>query len=175
MSNSGSHNQVIPQFDFSEAQALTLEERITTAMNRAGELLKASGYQEITEAPCIPGPATAEELRAMETSLGPLPLEYHTFLQMHRYLLLDDGSEVGGVPHEGVHFAESPWLSEEHREGSSFIVFANYWRYADGDQLMMEKGKPDSEVLVYLHEYPAIEVFAPSFSLALWRLVHETE
>jgi hypothetical protein len=54
------------------------------------------------------------------------------------------------------------------------LVFADYWGYADGDQLLFELGDPEEAVYPYLHEYgPLYEAFAPSFSTALWRMVEE--
>jgi hypothetical protein len=45
-----------------------------------------------------------------------------------------------------------------------------------GDQLMFDLSKPAQPVVAYLHEHgPRIELFAPSFSLALWRLVSDLE
>ena len=56
-----------------------------------------------------------------------------------------------------------------------FLVFGDCWRFADGDQLMFRLDTPDCPVVLYLHEDrpPTVEPFAPSFSLALWRMVHE--
>jgi hypothetical protein len=55
-------------------------------------------------------------------------------------------------------------------------VFANYWPFADGDQLMFDLSDPSHPVVAYLHDYgPLYEAHAPSFSLALWRLVFEKE
>src|SRR5690606_31454098 len=108
--------------------------------------------------------------------LGLLPKEYAAFLRRHRYLLIDDGTEVGGLDHSGIYYTEAPWLSDQHLPGSPFIVFAKYWRYADGDQLLFEPNNPHSPVSAHLHEHgPLFELFAPSFSRALWRIVHEYE
>ena len=104
----------------------------------------------------------------------PLPDEYRQFLMISRYLKIDDGFEVGGLDHEGVYVTEVPWVSRKHRPGVDYLVFANYWRYADGDQLMFDLSEPSQPVVAYLHEHgPLFEAYAPSFSLALWRLVHE--
>ena len=71
---------------------------------------------------------------------------------------------------------EVPWVSEQHRTGEKYLVFANYWRYADGDQLMFDLSGPSQPVVAYLHEHgPLFKFDAPSFSLALWRLVHEAD
>jgi hypothetical protein len=53
-------------------------------------------------------------------------------------------------------------------------MLGDYWRYADGDQLVMPLSGEKNKVFLYLHEHgPNIEEFAPSFSLALWRTAHE--
>jgi hypothetical protein len=53
-------------------------------------------------------------------------------------------------------------------------VFGHYWRYADGDQLLFDLDDPATPVVAYLHEHgPLYEQYAPSFSLALWRMVNE--
>ncbi len=122
------------------------------------------------------GAATEEELSDLEDQLGAsLPKEYRSFLSTCRYLKIDDGIEIGGFDHNGVYVTEMPWISEEHRPGKKYLVFADYWQYADGDQLMFDLSEKDLPVIAYLHEHgPLFEFYAPSFSLALWRLVHET-
>lgn len=169
-------NAILPAFDFTEALGLSVDERIAKSVAKAREMVDAMGYQGVTSAPCIPEAATEDEIKALQAELqGKLPSEYAHFLGQHRYLLLGDGWEVGGLDHEGVHHTEMPWLSDEHRPDHEYIVFANYWHYSDGDQLLIDTAAPGSPVLVYLHEHgPAFEPYAPSFSLALWRLVHES-
>ena len=128
------------------------------------------------EAPCVPDAGASEnEIQELESRLGlPLPAEYRQFLGLCRYLKMSDGTEIGGFSHEGVQVTENPWLSDEHRPGVKYLVFANYWRYAEGDQLMFDITDPSRPVVAYLHEHgPLFEFYAPSFSLALWRLVHE--
>jgi hypothetical protein len=130
------------------------------------------------EAPCVPSTGASEdELQQMESELGiPLPSEYRQFLATCRYLKLEDGTEIGGFDYNGLFVVQSPWVSDQHRSGVQYLVFANYWRYADGDQLMFDLSDPTYPVVAYLHEHgPLYEAYAPSFSLALWRLVHETE
>ena len=106
----------------------------------------------------------------------PLPAEYRQFLALCRYLKMSDGIEIGGFRQEGMYVTEVPWVSDKHRQGVKYLVFANYWRYADGDQLMFDMTDPNHPVVAYLHEHgPLFERYAPSFSLALWRLLHEYE
>lgn len=153
-----------------------MSERFERSLRRARELLAANGYQEVSDFPCIPGGASDAELKEFEAQHvgASLPDEYREFLKMCRYLKIDDSREVGGLDHEGVYVTEVPWISDEHRAGVTYLVFANYWRYADGDQLMFDLSEPGQPVVAYLHEHPPLfEDYAPSFSLALWRLVHE--
>ncbi|MHA3774815.1 SMI1/KNR4 family protein [Verrucomicrobiota bacterium sgz303538] len=170
-------SKIVPAFDFSEAEALPLMERFKQCIARAAEHVAMSGYQDFCDFPCIPAGATEAELLDMEKrTIGQaLPGEYRQFLTLCRYLKIDDGAEVGGLDHEGVYVTEKPWVSNKHRPGMEYLVFANYWRFADGDQLMFDLSEPNHPVIAYLHEHgPLFEAYAPSFSLALWRLVHET-
>jgi hypothetical protein len=169
-------SKVLPAFDFRVAEALPISQRIVTCLERAREIVAENGYGDYAQAPCVPDAGASEiELQVMETQLGvPLPAEYRRFLSICRYLKLSDGTEIGGLSHEGLYVTEVPWLSSEHREGVEYLVFANYWQYADGDQLMFDMTDPSTPVIAYLHEHgPLFEFYAPSFSLALWRLVHE--
>ena len=172
-------NQVVAPYNFSDALALNLSERISRSLGRAREIVEQQdGYQSICNFPCVPNTgASEEELTKLEIELGrPLPIEYRALLAKCRYLKIDDGCEIGGFAHEGIHVTESPWLSDEHRPDVPYLVFANYWRFADGDQLMFDLSDPTNPVVAYLHEHGLLyEAYAPSFSLALWRLVHEDE
>ena len=168
--------RIVPAFDFREAIALPLAERFRICIDRAQEIV-SDGYAMLCDAPCVPGGASETELEKMEAGLGvQLPDEYRQFLTVCRYLKIDDGTEVGGLDHDGLYVTEVPWVSNKHRPGVDYLVFAGYWRYADGDQLMFDLSEPSCPVIAYLHEHgPLFEFFAPSFSLALWRLVHEIE
>ncbi|RYD82934.1 MAG: hypothetical protein EOP84_08670 [Verrucomicrobiaceae bacterium] len=169
-------SKVIPIFDFAMANDLPLMERFKRCIARTRELLAESGYQEFCDFPCIPPSATEAELRELEErDLGKqLPTEYRQFLTLWRYLKIEDGIEVGGLDYEGVYVTEKPWVSIDHRPGVEYMVFANYWHYADGDQLMFDLSDANQPVIVYMHEKgPLFEIYAPSFSLALWRMVHE--
>jgi len=171
-------NKMVTRYDFSEPLALSLSERFARSVKRARELLELNDYQSCSDFPCVPGKgASEEELRKLESELGvKLPSEYRQFLTQYRYLKIDDGCEIGGLDHEGIYVAENPWISEEHRKGVPYLVFANYWSFADGDQLMFDLSDATHPVVAYLHDYgPLFEAYAPSFSLALWRLVFEKE
>jgi hypothetical protein len=167
-------SNVVPSFDFTEALQLPLTERFARCLERAREI-SADGYHEFCDYPCAPSGASEVELRDFEARVvgTSLPDEYRAFLLLSRYLKIDDGTEVGGLIHEGMNVTE-PWVSEDHRPGVKYLVFANYWRYADGDQLMFDLSEPSQPVVAYLHDHgPLFEDFAPTFSLALWRLIHE--
>ena len=169
-------SHIVPSFDFGPAEALPLSDRFRICLDRARAMVEESGYQEFCSAPCVPSTgASAAELQELESGLGvPLPAEYRQFLSCCRYLKIEDGTEVGGLGNGRLFVAEVPWVSCEHRPGVDYLVFANYWRYADGDQLMFDLTEPNHPVVAYLHEHgPLFESYAPSFSLALWRLVHE--
>jgi hypothetical protein len=169
-------SKIIPKFDFTEAKALSVEQRFMRSLERAKELLTSNGYQGFSAFPCLPQGATEDELIYFETQhVGKsLPDEYRQFLLTSRYLKIDDRIEVGGLDHQGVYVTDVPWVSRDHRPDVEYLVFANYWRYADGDQLMFDLSEPNNPVVAYLHEHgPLFEEYAPSFSLALWRLVHE--
>ena len=155
---------------------MTVTERFASCLARARVL--AESYQSLSDYPCVPeGGATASELAEIESDIGrPLPPEYREFLSRCRYLKIDDGREIGGFGHDGLYVTERPWISDKHRADVEYLVFANYWVYADGDQLMFDLSHSHYPVVAYLHEHgPLYETFAPSFSLALWRLVHEIE
>lgn len=169
-------SKIIPRFNFTEALRVPVQERFDRSLVRARRI--AAGYQKYCSAPCVPPTGASEtELAQMEAALGlPLPVEYRLFLERCRYLKMGDGFEVGGFDHEGLFVTEVPSVSDEHRAGVRYLVFANYWWYADGDQIMFDLTDPTHPVVAYLHDHgPAFESFAPSFSLALWRLVHELE
>jgi hypothetical protein len=167
-------SKVVPTFDFSEPLQMSVTERFDHSLARARSLSKV--YQSFSDYPCVPARgATESELAEMEATLErQLPSEYRAFLARCRYLKVDDGIEVGGLDHNGLYVTERPWISDRHRTGIEYLVFANYWMYADGDQLMFDMSDPNGPVIAYLHDHgPLYETFAPSFSLALWRLLHE--
>jgi len=171
-------NKVVQQYDFSSAEALPVDERLTRSLATARRLVAENGYQKISDFPCVPEfGASDAELAKLESKLGrDLPNEYRKLLSRCRYLTIDDGSEIGGLDYKGVYVTEPPRVSDKHRLGVTYLVFANYWRFADGDQLMFDLTDPTQPVVAYLHEHgPLYEFYAPSFSLALWGLVHEIE
>ncbi len=168
---------MIPHFDFTEALKLSVPDRYTRCLQIAKK--QALGYQKFCDYPCVPDAgASNDEIARLRSELdgATVPPEYDAFLRRCRYVKIDDGTEVGGFDHEGLYVTEVPWLSTQHRKGYRYLVFANYWKYSDGDQLMIDLDDPSHPVIAYLHSHgPLFESYAPSFSLALWRLVHEEE
>ena len=168
-------NEIVPPFDFSVALKHSLEDRFLICVDRVRRVLIDSGMWDYFGVPPVPEyGATDAELKALESVLDtPLPTEYRTFLHKWRYLGISDGTRIWGVSHAGISIGW-PWVSDEHRASVKYLVFADYWMFADGDQLMFEVGDADGAVVAYLHEHgPLYEWFAPSFSLALWRIMHE--
>ncbi|EAQ82333.1 hypothetical protein DSM3645_01425 [Blastopirellula marina DSM 3645] len=157
---------------------MSCEDRFTSVLDTARLLVSRNGYQGFSDFSCVSATgATADELVALEGELGiSLPTEYRQFLKIARYVKIDDGCEIGGLDANGVYVTERLWVSDQHKRGHKHIVFANYWMYADGDQLLIDAADLNGPVYVYLHEYAGlIETYAPSFSLAAWRLVNEYE
>lgn len=172
---SGHANQVIEDFDFTEALSHPLDERMRMCVSQVEQRLTDQGLLDIfLVPPVLCRGASSAELDALRLDLGVvLPPEYERFLQTWRYLILDDGYRIWGFDQNGVRVG-CPWLSDQHQVGRRYLVFGDYWQYADGDQLMFDVDDPTMPVVAYLHECgPLFEHYAPSFSLALWRMVKE--
>ena len=168
-------NRIIGDFDFTEALKLTPLDRMRNAVSLARRRLADQGALGYFMIPPIPDRgATDAELDALQLGVGvDLPEEYAEFLRSWRYLIADDGYQVWGLDHEGVSIGR-PWVSDQHRDGHRYLVFGHYWRYADGDQLLFDLDDPATPVVAYLHEHgPSFERYAPTFSLALWRMLNE--
>jgi hypothetical protein len=168
--------EVLPDFDFSEADSLSATERIERSIDLAREL--AADYPMCDGIPPVSdAAATSNEIDALEADLGvSIPSDLRAFWRCCRYLCLNDGMNIGGFDHNGVHVAESVWLSNDHMPDRRLLVFGAYWRFSDGDQLLIDLDDPTFPVIAYLHEHgPLFERYAPSVSSALWRLVHEIE
>jgi len=173
---------VVPPFDFTEPLRLTViqrMDRVVQAVKLEQELTGDTGddMEEFGHIPFVP-PTGLTELELMEQQqwVEDIPAEYLEFLRHWRYLYIDDGRTIYGYGYGGVAVTDVPWVSQEHMKGHDCLVIGSCWQYADGDQLIVQLGQGNSEqpVLLYLHEDgPKIEEFAPSFSLALWRLVFE--
>jgi hypothetical protein len=168
--------RVLPTFGLSKAMSLGVIDRIdrciTLARDRSANYPMPKGIPPVAD-----GGATFDEIASLQSRLGiSIPSELRMFWSRCRYLCLDDGMNIGGFDHAGIQVAEHVWLSENHMPGRRLLVIGAYWRYADGDQLLVDLDDATFPVAVYLHEDgPLFERYAPSFTLALWRLVHETE
>lgn len=168
-------NEIVPPFDFTAALRLSPEERMRQSVRRIEDRLSKIMRRDRSGIAPVPHTGASEsELRELEVELGiALPTEYRAFLRQWRYLQIDDGREIWGFS-IGDNSLETPWVSDQHRDGVNYLVFGNYWEHADGDQLLFDLSETDGAVVVYLHEHgPLFESFAPSFSLALWRMTAE--
>ncbi len=164
-------------YDFNAALSLSPTERYKTCVERVEEEYKRNGLGWWENIPMVPPVgASPQELEYLESVLGvPLPIEYFQFLRRWCYLNVEaSGLQVWGTKYQGVSMGQ-PWVSAGHRATYRYLVFGDYWEYADGDQLMFDLNDKSVPVVVYLHEQNLIEYFAPSFSLALWRMVNEKD
>ena len=107
-----------------------------------------------------------DELAAFQEEIGaPIPTEFADFLCRRREIDGEPGFDICG---------RTAWPTDENFATKPYLVIGNYFRYADGDALMLPLEDDHEEVVLYLHEEgPKMEAFAPSFSLALWRMAHE--
>ena len=136
------------------------------------EVYCTNGYSQLSEPPISPIGATSTEIENLEQQLGiALPIEYSRFLRRWRYLDIYVGYSIW-PPNSPAPNGDVPWLSGDHRPPYKYLVFGDYWNFADGDSLMFDINQPQSPVVLYLHDEQAIEYFAPSFSLALWRIAN---
>lgn len=165
----------LKSYDFRPALALAVEDRLAVCVERVRQMQTGSAYAAFSDLPTVPARgATEAELAGLERKLDvTLPGEYRAFLSRWRYLDIGTGLKIWGLDHDGVSIGW-PWVSDSHPVAGKFLVFGDYWNYADGDQLMFKLDSPEIPVVAYLHEEdpPVAEFFAPSFSLALWRMLH---
>jgi hypothetical protein len=172
-----SSQAVLPVYDFSDALALSVQARLNHCVEELRWQANIWQQRWVDDVPPVPpSGALSEKLNHLEQQNETvLPAEYRDFLRLCRYVDLGNGIKIGGISHEdvnGVSDCNEPWLSDDHSANSAYWVIGDCWRYADGDQLLISVHSPI--VALYLHEYgPLIEPFAPSFSLALWRIIHE--
>jgi len=167
-------NRIVPRIDFSPVAELPVNAVLDICLRRIRTLV--APLQQFFPEPMLPEPGGSDgEIAALERELDfSLPSDYRAFLRRARWAVLDDGVQVWGLDLNGASYGESLWISDQHHQSHRFLVFGYYWAYADGDQLLIPVDDPDHPVVLYLHEHgPLFEYFAPSFSLALWRLVQE--
>jgi hypothetical protein len=165
----------LEQYDFSAALSLSPAERYKNCVERVEEQYRLDGLGWWEDIPMVPpSGASQEELKNLESALSiPLPTEYFQFLSRWCYLNIElSGMEIWGTSYKGNSIGR-PWVSSEHRTPYKYLVFGSFWKYADGDQLMFDLNDATAPVVIHLHEHHLIEYFAPSFSLALWRMVYE--
>ena len=168
-------NNVIPVYDFTAALDFSAHDRMRLCVEQVKASHIASGIDALMDIPPVPEMGASQlEIDQLTADLDlSLPAEYEAFLRQWRYLYITDGRTIFGLDHQGVTIGW-PWISEQHHVTRRYLIFGDYWRYADGDQLMFDLSRANQPVVAYLHEDgPLFEDFAPSFSLALWRVVHE--
>jgi hypothetical protein len=156
----------LPDYDFTAALALSPAARI----ERAAKALRRRDSH-------VSSGASSAEVAELERRVGrPLPKEYALLLRTHRCLVVDENVYIGGLDTSGKHAPDAGWISDEHRDGRTHLVIGRYDLYADGDQILIDLDDSKQPVVVYLHEEgPRFEPFAPTVSLAVWRLVFEDD
>ncbi len=169
------YKPIIPAYDFTEARGLTPLQRLMHAVNTVqvrnlNPLI--SLYKDLSLIP--PFGATDAEVDALEQRIGvSLSSEYRLLLNHCRYLQLGVGLSIWGLNYEGISIG-SPWVLQNLTPGRSYLVIGDFCRYGDGDQVMIDLSDDKQSVIVYLHEEETkVHFFAPSLSLAIWRMVTE--
>ena len=162
----GEQRNVLPPYDFSAASAMPVMERFerSVVILQGHEKQKADilGETSTSFGPGFMEDEIAELERSQEALFAP---EVREFLRHWKF-----AGEAGCFD---LHGADS-WVENDLAARGSCLIIGNNWRYADGDQLVMPLSGETDKVFLYLHEHgPKIEEFAPSFSLALWRMAHE--
>jgi len=152
----------------SEEQTLA-EARIDEAIRRIARFHKECDYQRLVDIPLIPPPASEQEIETLEVQLGcSLPAEYRMVLNRCKYLFIFEGYRIWGIDGPGQRPGIERW------EGRDCLVFGDYWRDADGDNLVLDlDSPPKSSILVWHHDEASYEFLAPSLSVALCKIVDE--
>lgn len=168
--------QLLPPFDFAQAQRLPLSERINTCIHTLRLKHLAYNLDNLFDFPLIPrSGASTHELEMLEDELGiKLPLEYRYLLSQYRYVSNGTGICIYGLDYKDTYVSGRPFVFPPLNVPGTFLAVGDYWRFANGDQLLIQLDDPQEPVLAYFHKQgPLLEFYAPSFSIALWRLVHE--
>lgn len=160
---------VLPPYDFSEVQSLTPLERLEQSV----KILQGSAQVEAKVRGEVPAPF---QPGFSETKIADLEKVQTAVFAPDVKEFLRHWRRIEGI--EGLSFyGPDCWLADESTRGfgdKSYLVIGDYWRYADGDLLIMPTSGETDKVFLFLHEDgPKIEELAPSFSLALWRTAHE--
>jgi hypothetical protein len=167
---------LLPPFDFSTASRLSVDARVQQCIATIQQLHAESDYLDLCELPPLPmSGASPEELSALEYALAlTLPDDYRYLLSICRYVEIAPGACIYGLSYNGIYLSGPPYVLDDLAIPGTFLAIGDYWRFADGDQLLLALDDPDQPVVTYFHEDgPRIEYFAPSVSLALWRLTYE--
>lgn len=146
------------------------EARIEEAIRRIARFHAASEYQRRRDVPLVPPPASEQEIGALGAEIGiPLPAEYRMLLTKCRYLFIYDGYRIWGIGDPGL---QRPSVERwGDREG---LVFGDFWRDGDGDNLVLDlQGPQKDSVLVWHHDESRYEPLAPSLSEALITIVDD--
>lgn len=163
----GEQKNVLPPYDFSVALALPVTERFEQSVAILQQHAQAEAAivgEDLL--PLQPGFSEDQITEMEQVQKAPFAPEVKDFLRHWKR-----GGGMSGISFYGP----DCWVEDELAAKGSFLMIGDYWRYADGDQLVMPLSSATEKVFLYLHEHgPKIEEFAPSFSLALWRMVHET-
>ena len=110
--------------------------------------------------------ATESRVSALESELhSPLPTEYRDFLLHYSVLEMFDGYRVWGLDSG----SEQPCLDAVTVPGLPLLVCGDVWHDADGDTLMLDMSTGSTSV--WSHDFRVLRPLAPSFSLAIARLV----
>lgn len=167
---------LLAPFDFRAALRLSVDERIQTCLHTVRQRHIDNGYLALCELPPITDSgATSAEISALEQGLGcVLPEDYRHLLSVCRYVVVAQGAALYGLADKGVYNCGPLYVVNNLLMPGRYLVMGDYWRFADGDQLLLALDKPAQPVMVYLHEHgPHMAYFAPTVTLALWRLVYE--
>ncbi len=166
-------NESIPPYDFAAALMFSPQQRLDRCVAVARERLTTIDVGD--NLPAIPPcGASEEELTELARRLHvPVPEEYRLLLSNWRYLYFGPGLAIWGLSYHGVTVGW-PWVQAMPDRPGEYLIIGDYWRYSDGDQLMLDLTDPEAAAFIYLHESgSSVEYFAPSLSLAVWRMIHE--
>jgi hypothetical protein len=144
-----------PAFDFSEALTFPVDQRLGHCVEVLKQYHQKSKLDDLFDLPLIPPiGATATEIKALEESLGViLPEDYRRLLHRWRYLIISlAGETIRGFSYNGVYPTSPPFIMDNLSVPGRYLVIGDYWRFADGDQLMVRLDAPDQPVVLFLHE-----------------------
>jgi len=142
-------------------------ERISAAVARMTRFHSESEYSALFSDPLIVAEGAAEsQISALECALPfPLPAEYRDFLLHYSVFEMFDGYRVWGLHPR----CAPPCLDTVTAPGMQLLVCGDVWHDADGDTLMLDMRGGGASV--WSHDFRVLRPLAPSFSLAIVRLV----